>query len=176
MLFRSLRYSDSICADAGIVADFFAPDIGPVSRSETSFAGPVSYELVYARVNGFIALTQPETGFSLSTPSPIGENGRIFARMTIRNGGTDPLMLRFNSGQTFNLELTTEAGQPVYNWASDKAFIQVIQDVSIAREKNFVVEFAVPGGLKAGRYLLEAYLTTAPPQGFRAKVLLDVVK
>mgnify|MGYP000691392863 CR=1 FL=1 len=172
-----VKYSDSTCADAGLDTDYFLPDVGLVKRVETTFAGPLVYELAYARVNGFTTLAQPETSFALATPSPVQEGSRIFARLTVRNGAPTPLKLSFASGQKFNLELTEAAtGRMVYNWASDKSFIQRAEIVSVDREKNWVVDFAVPQPLKAGNYILEAYLTTSGPvQGYRGRVLLEVL-
>jgi hypothetical protein len=178
----SVRYSDSICADAGLESDFFLPNIGLVKRVETSFAGPVTYELAYARVNGFITLQQPENSFSLSTPSPIVEGSRIFARLTLRNGvlrngAKSPLRLDFNSGQIFNLILTEAAsGRVVYNWASDKLFTQALQTVEIDGEANWAVDFPTPQPLTAGSYILEAFLTTSQrSQAYRSTVSIDVV-
>ena len=131
-----LNYSDTLCADAGVETDFFLPDIGLVKRIETSIAGPVTFELAYARVNGFITLAQPEISFALATPSPIVEGARIFARMTVRNGAPAPLRLFFASGQKFNLVLTdASTGQVVYNWASDKFFTQATETVFVEQEK-----------------------------------------
>jgi hypothetical protein len=173
----TVKYSDTTCADAGIDTDYFLPDVGLVKRVEITFAGPLTYELAYARINGFITLAQPETSFALSTPSPVREGSRIFARMTVRNGGPAPLKLSFASGQRFNLELTEAAtGRVIYNWASDKSFIQLAETLSIDREKNWVVDFPTPEPLKAGSYILEAFLTTAESaQRYRARVLLEVL-
>jgi hypothetical protein len=173
----TVKYTDSICADAGIDHDYFLPNIGLVRRVETSFSGPVIYDLVYASVNGFITLAAPESGFSIATPSPIAEGSRIFTRLTARNGGTSPLQLMFSSTQNFNLELTNAStGETVYNWASDKLFLQATQTVNVHREKNWIVDFAVPQGLSAGTYILEGYLTTTEKsQPYRARVKLEVV-
>jgi hypothetical protein len=173
----SVKYSDSICADTGLDTDFFLPNIGLVKRIETSFAGPVTYELAYARVNGFILLHQPETSFGLSTPSPIVEGSRIFARLTLRNGGKTPLRLNFNSSQQFNLILTEAAsGRVVYNWASDKLFLQALETMEIEDEQNWTVDFPTPEPLKAGSYILEAFLTTSSrSQAYRSTVSIDVV-
>ncbi len=172
-----IRYVDSQCADAGIETDFFLPDVGPAKRVETSFAGPVTYDLVYARVNGAAVLTQDEVSFSVSTPSPIFDSSPVFVRMTIRKGGPQPLRLDFSSGQIFNVELTDSDGVTVYNWMIGRLFIAQTQNIYVNGEKNWLLEFTPPGGLKPGFYTLDAYLTTAdtPDRPYRAKVLVQVV-
>jgi hypothetical protein len=47
--------------------------------------------------------------------------------------------------------------------------------VSVDREKNWAVDFAVPETLKPGSYILEAYLTVSgSTQSYRARVSLEV--
>jgi hypothetical protein len=172
----TVKYSESICADAGIDTEYYLPEVGLVRRVETSLAGPVTYELAYARVNGFIALAQKESSFGISTPSPVPAGSRIFVRLSLRNGAADPLRLSFPSGQLYNLELTdASTGRTVYNWAADKLFVQAAQTVLVEGEKNWPVDFALPETLRPGRYIIEAYLTTAEAaQSYRARVPLEV--
>jgi len=172
-----VEYQITNCADFGFTNDFFIPDVGPVKHVETSFAGPVTYELVYARVNGFLTLAQPETSFALSVVSPIPSEGRIVARMTVRNGNAkEPLRLNFTSSQVFNLEVRDAAGEVVYNWASDKLFLAALQSIDVQSEKNWLVDFEVPNGLRPGTYTVEAYLTVSgtPDRPYRARVPLVV--
>jgi hypothetical protein len=173
---EEVEYLETNCADAGVIRDYFVPDLGLVKREETSFAGPVVYELVYARVNGFISLGQPETAFTLSAANPVHTDGRITARLTVRNGAPTPLVLHFTSGQIFNFVVFNEAGETVYFWAADKLFPAIIQDITVDTEKNWLVEFTVPNGLRPGKYKLEGYLTTSPAQNFQASIELDVVE
>jgi hypothetical protein len=173
---EEVQYLESNCADAGVVKDYFVPDLGLVKREETSFAGPVIYELVYARINGFISIGQPETAFSLSAVAPVRTDGKITARLTIRNGGPAPLVLHFTSGQIFNFEVINAAGETVYYWAADKLFPAIIQDITVETEKNWLVEFTVPNGMRPGKYKLEGYLTTAPTQPYRASIEIEVVE
>lgn len=173
-----VRYVDSPCADAGVEADFFLAGVGPVKHVETSFAGMVTYELVYARVGDFLTLSQPETSFSVSTPSPIFSNSPIVARLNIRNGGSEPLRLEFDSGQIYNLVLSDADGNVVYNWMAGRLFIAVLQSITVTTEKNWLVDFTPPGPMKPGRYTLEAYLTTSgtPERPYTAKVAVEVVE
>lgn len=173
-----VRYIDSPCADAGVESDYFLAGVGPVRHVETSFAGPVAYELIYARVGGFLTLAQPENSFSVSTPSPILPNSPVVARLNIRNGSSEPLQLDFDSGQIYNVVLSDADGNVVYNWMAGKLFIAVQQKITVAAEKNWLVEFTPHGPLKPGRYTLEAYLTTSgtPERAYRASVVLQVVE
>ena len=162
------------CAVAGITSDFYVPNVGLAKRIETSFTGPRTYELIYARVNGFITLQQPEVSFSLSATSTVKPGDPITARFTIRNGGSDPLALHFNSGQIHNIIIRDAKGVEVYNASLGIFFTQIIQTINVVTEKNWVVTFTPRVELEPGRYALEAYLTTADRQPYRAQVDIEV--
>jgi hypothetical protein len=172
-----LAYREMQCADRGVVTDFFAPNIGLVKRVETTFAGPVTYELVYARVNGVSTTGRTETSFAVSASSPAKIGELMTARLTIQSGGgRTALSLTFPSSQVYNLQLIDSAGEIVYNWSSDKAFLASIQNIVIDGERTWLVQFAVPSGIRPGIYKLEGYLTTAAPQLYRASVALQIVQ
>ena len=59
----SILYRSYNCADAGIQHEFFAENIGMLRRTEGSIAGPVIYDLVYARVGTMIVAEAPSTSF-----------------------------------------------------------------------------------------------------------------
>jgi hypothetical protein len=48
----AVRYSPDQCADIGYTIEAYGAGIGPLRRSSTSFRGELTYELIYARVNG----------------------------------------------------------------------------------------------------------------------------
>lgn len=48
-----------------------------------------------------------------------------------RNTGTAPLSLAFSSGQRFDLSVRRPRGEEVWRWSHDKAFIQVVESVTL---------------------------------------------
>ncbi len=54
----------------------------------------------------------------------------VEATLTLRHEGENPVRVRFTSGQRFDL-LVRRGGALVWRWSDDKAFAQVIQDVSM---------------------------------------------
>lgn len=51
-----LQYTPEGCADIGITQETYAPGVGLVHRSITTFRGGLTYHLVYAKVNGAAVL------------------------------------------------------------------------------------------------------------------------
>ena len=47
-----IQYAPGRCADVGFTLELYGPEIGLVQRSIVTFRGPLTYDLVYARVNG----------------------------------------------------------------------------------------------------------------------------
>jgi len=54
----------------------------------------------------------------------------VEVRLTLRNGGESPLRVQFGSGQRFDV-IVRRRGALVWRWSYDKAFVQVIQDVTL---------------------------------------------
>lgn len=153
-----VAYLGNLCADAGLVADVYAPGVGLFSREETTIAGPRTHQLVYARVDGAVVMNSPEFSFALSLDSPVYErNAPIFVRLTLRNETRAPLPLTFPSSQDFNLEVRNAAGETVYHWAADKLFLAQIREVDIRGEKNWDETLRL--NLAPGRYSIRGSIT-----------------
>lgn len=54
----------------------------------------------------------------------------VEARVVLRNTGAAPVTVHFPSGQRFDL-VVRRRGALVWRWSHDKAFIQVVQDVTL---------------------------------------------
>lgn len=54
----------------------------------------------------------------------------VQATLTLRHEGESPTRVQFTSGQRFDL-LVRRGGALVWRWSDDKAFVQVIQDVTL---------------------------------------------
>lgn len=170
-----VRYPNPTCADAGIEEDHFAANVGPVKRVTTSFAGPVTLELVYAKVGGVVTLAPAaESAFGIGVVPPAGANDALFVRLTLKNGGAEPVVLDYRSGQEFDFRIRNAAGDVIYVWSSDKLFPAMIQTIRVEKEKTWAASFVVPKGLAPGKYSIEGYLTTAGPQNFVARTEFQV--
>jgi hypothetical protein len=60
----------------------------------------------------------------------------------IHNQTESDQMITYSSGQTFDFNVYNSEGQHVYNWASTRSFIMMIQEVSI--EKEAYVRYVTP--------------------------------
>jgi hypothetical protein len=165
-----VRYGGNLCADAGLTADYFLPYIGLIRRTETSFTGPRSYELTYARINGTVMVSTNETGFSLSTDKAVYLSATrdipvAAARMTLRHTDeTSPLILEFSSGQEVDYILTDSTGKTIWKWSDGRGFTQALHNLRVAREHNWATEIPLKGAdgnvLPGGTYRLEGLITT----------------
>lgn len=69
--------------------------------------------------------------FELSLTKPAYVAGEpVEATLTLRHEGENPARVQFTSGQRFDV-LVRRGGALVWRWSDDKAFVQVIQDVTL---------------------------------------------
>jgi hypothetical protein len=184
-------YPPASCADAGLTEEVFLPYVGLVRRTMTTIAGPVSYDLIYARLGGVTYVAEREISFQLSLDRPVyfadfmppvdprRSVPEMTARMTLRDTHPDPIPLSFATGQSYDLVLKTEDGREVYRWSEGKAFTEALRRESLALgERNYVVvvRLADKEGktLPEGRYVAEAWLTTMGPRLYAATAGFEV--
>jgi len=159
------------CADAGLIRDLFLPYVGLVHRTETSIAGPVTYELVYARLGSVTFVRSPEIDVALAVESfryyvtPGGPAPILRARLTIRNHYREPFELEFPSSQRFDAEIRDASGKALRRWSDGRAFLPVVQRERIEHgESNYLIELPLTDSagqpLPAGDYELRAWLTS----------------
>ncbi len=98
----------------------------------TAAAGPLRVE----RVEGGLRL---DASLSRATYGP-GEVVEV--AFTATNTANTPLSVTFTSGQRFDLVIRRPRGDAVWQWSSDKAFIQVIQMVTLQPGEN--LSFRIP--------------------------------
>ncbi len=173
------------CADAGITEELYLPYIGLVRRGRTTFAGPRTLDLVYARIGGVTVVGAPEVSFTLAVdqpfyvvsslrPSPLPP---ILARLTLRNTG-GPLTLNYADGQEFDLVLRNAKSEVVYRWSASLGFTQALRAEQFAGERNRAIAIPLTDSkgatLPPGNYTLEAFLTAQAPSAFRAQVGLSL--
>jgi hypothetical protein len=168
----AIRYIPTFCADAGVTAEEYLPGVGLLKRTETTIAGPKTYELVYARVNNATVLSTPEISFGISLDKPVYEAGApIAVRLALRNGTDFPLPLTFSSGQDFDLFIRDAKGEGVYTWSADKLFITLMREVNIEGEKLWAETVQVT--LPKGRYTIEGVVTDTA-KSYRAVASFEV--
>ena len=185
-----IGYPPHICADAGLEMEAFAPGVGLLRRSEQTIAGPRTYELASARLNG-VTIAGPGLTFSLSIDRPVyfadfmppldpaRSTPVMQARLTIRNTSSTPVTLHFSSGQRYDLAIRDESGKQVFLWSEGQAFTRALGQLELGQsEETFPVEMRLAGKdgrpLPEARYKLEAWLTTSGDPVYTATVPFEL--
>jgi hypothetical protein len=169
-----VRYGPGVCADAGIEKELYIPFVGLVQRTVTTIAGPVTYDLVYARIGDVTVVTGQETSFTVALDSSSYEVlSRPRVRMALRHKADQPLKLEFLSGQEFDIVIWNQRGERVYVWSADKLFPQVVHTIEVLGERNWTA-LANLNNLPPGTYTLEAFLTNSGPGRYAGMVTFQV--
>lgn len=161
----AIHYRGFSCADAGLEEELYVENIGLVRRRFHSFAGPVEFNLVYARVGNLVYRNAVSGTLSLEldrshlvrTPGQPLPDVRVKLRYSTEPPG--PGTLRFRSGQHYDFILADSTGQEVWRWSDGGAFIQAIEELPYA---GFVIFGAtLPADLfPDGTYTLYGVLNT----------------
>ena len=167
---RTIRYTPGMCADLGLTSEIFVANLGLVRRTQTSFTGERSIDLVYAQIGGVTYLNDAGVSFSIAV---IGLGREVAARLVLNNRGEAPLILQFNSGQTYDFILRDESGTEVYRWSADKLFTQAIKRLDVKGEEVWQDSFA-PGKVPGGVYSVEGRLVNADGKQFSATANLTL--
>src|SRR6185295_8107948 len=104
-----IRYSVISCADAGLLEEQYAQNIGMVERTEQSFAGPRVYDLVAARVGSSTIQAGSGTNFGVTLRKPETGSG-LLAILDLRVYGPDPVTLHYRSSQQYDALIRNEQG------------------------------------------------------------------
>lgn len=186
-----LAYSGP-CVDAGLTEEVFYRWTGLMRRTETTIAGPRTWDLVYARTGGVTVRSAPELSVSLTLDKsvytanlmppidPAASIPKLTARLTVRNTTSAPLTLDLPDGTRFCMRIQTAGGQ-----TGAVSYIGCTRDTSASTgevislgEKNYVLVFrlATPQGapLPEGAYTVTAWLTDDPQSGFSASAGFEV--
>lgn len=151
------------CPDNAITEELYVANLGLVRRVVSTFIGPVTYDLVEAKVGNLIYASQTGALFDISLPSQtlrseLGEaRTRITMRLSSRNG--EPIPLRFSTGQQFDIKVFNRVGELVWQWSKDRVFIDGLSEESVVDrrwEKELLIE-----NLTAGDYIIEGSLTNS---------------
>jgi hypothetical protein len=185
-------YSPTGCADAGISEELYLPWVGLVRRTLTTIAGPVNFDLIYARLGG---VTQIAAGgismglwldravYTVNLMPPVDPQRtapELAARLALANGTDAPLELVFPSGQNYDLVIRNAKDEIVYRWSDGRFFTMIYRRETLAprRERAYavVVRLADKTGapLPQGLYTAEAWFTTEGGKRYAATAGFEI--
>jgi len=181
---KTILYKSSSCADAGFDEEIYLANIGLVRRTVTTIRGPITYELVEARVGKFTFVAGPSTQARLSLEGNsvqrrnASEPFRLGAALTISTVSAIGVKVTYPTSQQYDLVLRNEAGEIVYRWSDGQVFAEALKTESISGRKsvNIVAEFsaAASAALPDGFYTVEAWLTTGDGPRFASSATFEL--
>lgn len=152
-----LHYRSFGCADAGILEEHYAENIGMTRRVEQSIAGPRVFELESARLGRFVFAPQETGRFHLETQ--VAGEDELLVTLRMITGAGHPVTLRFPSGQEIEITLRDASGNVVRRWSDGRFFTQAEHEVTIgghlAYEERFPLKDRSGQPLRPGEYTLE---------------------
>lgn len=164
------------CPDNAISEELYVENFGLVRRVVTTFRGPVTYELVSARVGSLIYGEQSGALFDVSLPAGTlkSEGGEVRTRVTLRlaTRNSEPVRLLYASGQQYEFKLINSSGEVVWMWSKDRVFTAgVSEDFVVDRrwEREIFIE-----GVAPGVYTFEGSLTNAGPYRFSSSMTVRI--
>ena len=160
----------------GVYQENFLPYVGLLNRGQAA-GGPAvrNYDLIYARLGGATIVSQPELSMTLALDRAVyTDSATLTARLTIRNTTSDPVSLTFLTGQIYDLEIKNQKGDVVYRWSNGRLFPQIVSDVAIEGEKDYVIT-APLADLPAGNYVAQAWLVAdGPARAYSASAAFQI--
>lgn len=163
-----ITYALGPCRDAGLERDLYLPWIGLVQRTETTIAGPRTWDLIYSVTGGVTVVSEPHTSFGVSSDRAAYTPG---AAMTLRATYQGTGSLTFANPLEIYYRIRSEDGTLIWDSSAGQIVIQVLHSTPINREKNWAAIATAPTA--PGRYTLEAQLATTPQQ-YRAVFTFEV--
>lgn len=164
------------CPDNAIGEELYVENLGLVRRVVTTFTGPVTYDLVAAKVGNLIYTQQSGAFFDVSLPSDRlkSERGEVRTRVALRlsTRGSEPIRLLFSSGQQYEFKLINAAGEVVWQWSKERVFVPALsveQVVDRRWESEIFIE-----GVTPGVYTFEGSLTNSGPYRFVASTTVRI--
>ncbi|MDP7034777.1 MAG: BsuPI-related putative proteinase inhibitor [Planctomycetota bacterium] len=166
--------------DAGLLSEWFAPEVGLVRYTTRSLLGTIDHRLEHAKVNGQ-TYPDPQTPRGLTVrlqldrflyvidrrPSPNGPNPPTVLQATLEVANRTPqdIVLDFRSSQVYDLVIRDENGNETWRWSANKLFAEGAWSRTISRGKQETLKESVTLRLQgvdlpAGDYTLE-FLTVS---------------
>jgi hypothetical protein len=178
-----IKYRSYACRDRGIEQELYLDNVGLLQRTITTIAGPRTFDLMYARVGALRINAQPGTAFRVSADGSVVTRNDpnevvtqpISLRLTVDR--SDPIPLRYNTSQKFEVQIRNEAGEIVCKWSDDAAYAQPIADqkaFEIEHRLDLPLRMRSGEALPDGTYTIEGWLTTEERQ-FSAATALRII-
>jgi hypothetical protein len=172
-----IRYRAVGCADVGPVQEQYAEHVGMLRRTQTSIAGPRTFDLISARVGSLTVDAAPTGKFSVSV-GPMIAGSPVLATFRLQVNASAPLTLSFPSSQQYDFALNDSAGNTLWTWSASRTFLQLLHQRTVKDEWSATVEIPIselPGGaLQPGDYTVQASLPTTASTPFAATVPVSV--
>jgi hypothetical protein len=86
--------------------------------------------------------------------SVYGPGDSLAVVLTLTNVGADPVLLRFATGQRFDVELQDSAGRSVWRWAEGRMFTHMLGQVRVPAGDSVAYQAAAPAPAAPGRYVV----------------------
>ncbi|MBI1355299.1 MAG: hypothetical protein GC160_13200 [Acidobacteria bacterium] len=159
-----VRYRNFSCADAGLEVELFAANVGMVSRTVTTLAGPMEYKLAYADTGSVQLALRRAVTLRLAL-EPQGKDA-ILATMRLTGDPDVAPKIELASSQEVEAVLRDATGRVVWRWSDGRVFLPA----TMTRQAfNLSWEMEIPLGagadrLPAGQYTVEAWLNTVGPE------------
>lgn len=179
----TVNYQPGACADAGFASETYVDHIGLVRRTVNTFAGPVEYNLVAARVGKFTFRADPSVLTRLSIPlnaiqrDIVGEALPLHAVLTVESISGHSVPVTFPTSQRYDLVMRNPAGEIVYRWSHGKVFAEEVSEMSLGRSEFPIegeIDAATAAGLADGMYTLEASITNGEGPKFAASATVEL--
>ena len=170
------------CADAGLTMIWVAKGVGIVRYQHTTIAGPIDYNLVYAKV-GATEYKEAHGDISIwgrfsETQITADVGAKVRGWIVITNDTTASTDFFFTSGKSFEIELLDSRGQVVTLWSNGMFFTQATRRIALASGDKLRFDAELPlvdasgAAIGAGRYTLRMYLAGSQNYGFQAPLTI----
>ena len=174
-----ITYLNLGCADIGLTEELYVDNIGLVRRTVTTFAGPRTYNLVYARVGGLTFSTGRTMTFSLGMDqvyfdrqSPADPVTPVF-RFELTDRSFRGVEVAAPFGNEFDFIIRDERGNQVYKWSDGRVFPAGFRTERYG-DRSFEVSATL--NLPDGVYLVEGWLVdvNSPNRLFSSAVNFEI--
>ncbi len=170
-----IRYEGG-CPDNAITEELYVENIGLVRRVVSTFIGPVTYNLVDAKVGKISYTEQDGASFEMSMPSSTikSDGGDAATTITLRlqNRNFESVRLLFSSGQQYDFKLFDTEGRLVWQWSTGRFFTAGLSDERVIDRSWEVPVLFV--GVNPGVYTLEGALTNSGPYRFATSATVRI--
>ena len=156
-----IQFRTSGCADIGDESEQFVENVGMVRRVVTSFAGPRTFDLVYARI-GTQVISAGNVGSFKVTALDSRSPGFWTVTLRIELPAGTAIKVNFPSSQEYDARLRDSDGRILWSWSADKLFLQAQHARVIQGGVLAVLEVPQPPAVPEGQhaYTIEAWVTT----------------